>query len=141
MNTLNELLILNRTVLFIKQLIEEPAEIVTIYSPFINESLSFISTRIDCVYGIINTNNEMRKFHKVFFTIVKRLIEIIQFILNEKKLLKYFNTKLLNNTLNTLVEYYENIANKNFDYNQIDLNNNYINESEYGLLLNQMNDK
>lgn len=140
MNTLNELLILNRTVLFMKQLIEEPTEIVTIYSPFIKESLFFVSNRIDCLYGIINTN-EMRKFHKVFFAVVKRLIEIINFILNEKKLLKYFNTKSLNNILNTLVEYYENIANKNFDYHQIDLNNNYINESEYGLLLNQMNDK
>lgn len=140
MNTLNELLILNRTVLFIKQLIEEPTEIVMTYSPFIKESLSFVSARIDYLYGTINTN-EMKKFHKIFSAAVKRLIEVIHFILNEKKILKNFNTKSLNSTLNTLIEYYETIAHKNFDYQQIDLNNNYINESEYGLLLNQMNDK
>lgn len=140
MNTLNELLILNRTALFIKQLTEEPIEIVIIYSPLIKENLSFISGRIDNLYSTVNTN-EMRKLHKFFSSVVKRLIEIINFILNEKSLLKHFNTKMLNNTLNTLIEYYENISNKNYDYNQIDLSNNYINESEYGLLLNQMSDK
>lgn len=139
MNALNELLILNRTAIFIKQLTEEPAEIVTIYSPLIKENLSFISGRIDHLYGSVNTN-EMRKLHKFFSSVLKRVIEIINFILNEKSVLKYFHTKSLNNMLNTLIEYYENISNKNYDH-QIDLSNNYINESEYGLLLNQMSDK
>ncbi len=140
MNALNELLILNRTALFIKQLIEEPTEVIMIYSPLIKENLSFASGRIDYLYRIINTN-KMKNLHKIFSAVIKRLIEIINFILNEKSVLKYFHAKSLNNTLNTLVEYYENISNKNCDYQQIDLSNNYINESEYGLLLNQMSDK
>ena len=82
----------------------------------------------------------MQKLSKQFSAILKRQIEIINFLLKEKNLSKYFSPKIFNNQLNSAIEYYESIVNKKHNY-QIDLNNNYINESEYGFLLNQMSEK
>lgn len=140
MNVLNELLVLNRILLFIKQLLEDSLEIVVVYTPLIKENISFVSSRLDYLYKFIN-KPEMKRLRKQFSAVIKRQIEIINFILENQSILKHFQPKQLNNILNTLTEYYENIANENYDFQQIDLNNNYVNESEYGLLLNQMSEK
>lgn len=140
MNVLNELLILNRILLFIKQLLDDSLEIVVVYTPLIKENISFVSSRLDYLYKFIN-KPEMKRLRKQFSTVIKRQIEIINFILENQSILKHFQPKQLNNILNTLTEYYENIANENYDFQQIDLNNNYVNESEYGFLLNQMSEK
>lgn len=140
MNVLNELLVLNRILLFIKQLLEDSLEIVIVYTPLIKENISFVSSRLDYLYKLIN-KPEMKRLRKQFSAVIKRQIEIINFILENQSILKHFQTKQLNNILNTLTEYYENIANENYDFQQIDLNNNYVNESEYGFLLNQMSEK
>lgn len=140
MNVLNELLVLNRILLFIKQLLEDSLEIVVVYTPFIKENISFVYSRLDYLYKFIN-KPEMKRLRKQFSTVIKRQIEIINFILENQSILKHFQPKQLNNILNTLTEYYENIANENYDFQQIDLNNNYVNESEYGFLLNQMSEK
>ena len=140
MNVLNELLVLNRILLFIKQLLEDSLEIVVVYTPLIKENISFVSSRLDYLYKLIN-KPEMKRLRKQFSTVIKRQIEIINFILKNQSILKHFQPKQLNNILNTLTEYYENIANENYDFQQIDLNNNYVNESEYGFLLNQMSEK
>lgn len=140
MNVLNELLVLNRILLFIKQLLDDSLEIVVVYTPLIKENISFVSSRLDYLYKLIN-KPEMKRLRKQFSAVIKRQIEIIDFILENQSILKHFQPKQLNNILNTLTEYYENIANENYDFQQIDLNNNYVNESEYGLLLNQMSEK
>lgn len=140
MNVLNELLVLNRILLFIKQLLDDSLEIVVVYTPLIKENISFVSSRLDYLYKLIN-KPEMKRLRKQFSTVIKRQIEIINFILKNQSILKHFQPKQLNNILNTLTEYYENIANENYDFQQIDLNNNYVNESEYGFLLNQMSEK
>ena len=140
MNVLNELLVLNRILLFIKQLLEDSLEIVVVYTPLIKENISFVSSRLDYLYKLIN-KPEMKRLRKQFSAVIKRQIEIIDFILENQSILKHFQPKQLNNILNTLTEYYENIANENYDFQQIDLNNNYVNESEYGFLLNQMSEK
>ena len=140
MNVLNELLVLNRILLFIKQLLEDSLEIVVVYTPLIKENISFVSSRLDYLYKFIN-KPEMKRLRKQFSTVIKRQIGIINFILENQSILKHFQPKQLNNILNTLTEYYENIANENYDFQQIDLNNNYVNESEYGFLLNQMSEK
>lgn len=140
MNVLNELLVLNRILLFIKQLLEDSLEIVVVYTPLIKENISFVYSRLDYLYKLIN-KPEMKRLRKQFSAVIKRQIEIIDFILENQSILKHFQPKQLNNILNTLTEYYENIANENYDFQQIDLNNNYVNESEYGLLLNQMSEK
>ncbi|MBO5289378.1 MAG: hypothetical protein J6B11_08280 [Spirochaetales bacterium] len=140
MNVLNELLVLNRILLFIKQLLEDSLEIVVVYTPLIKENISFVSSRLDYLYKLIN-KPELKRLRKQFSAVIKRQIEIINFILENQSILKHFQPKQLNNILNTLTEYYENIANENYDFQQIDLNNNYVNESEYGFLLNQMSEK
>lgn len=140
MNVLNELLVLNRILLFIKQLLEDSLEIVVVYTPLIKENISFVYSRLDYLYKLIN-KPEMKRLRKQFSAVIKRQIEIIDFILENQSILKHFQPKQLNNILNTLTEYYENIANENYDFQQIDLNNNYVNESEYGFLLNQMSEK
>lgn len=140
MNVLNELLVLNRILLFIKQLLDDSLEIVVVYTPLIKENISFVSSRLDYLYKFIN-KPEMKRLRKQFSAVIKRQIEIINFILKNQSILKHFQPKQLNNILNTLTEYYENIANENYDFQQIDLNNNYVNESEYGFLLNQMSEK
>lgn len=140
MNVLNELLVLNRILLFIKQLLEDSLEIVVVYTPLIKENISFVYSRLDYLYKLIN-KPEMKRLRKQFSAVIKRQIEIINFILENQSILKHFQPKQLNNILNTLTEYYENIANENYDFQQIDLNNNYVNESEYGFLLNQMSEK
>ena len=140
MNVFNELLVLNRILLFIKQLLDDSLEIVVVYTPLIKENISFVSSRLDYLYKLIN-KPEMKRLRKQFSTVIKRQIEIINFILKNQSILKHFQPKQLNNILNTLTEYYENIANENYDFQQIDLNNNYVNESEYGFLLNQMSEK
>lgn len=140
MNVLNELLVLNRILLFIKQLLDDSLEIVVVYTPLIKENISFVYSRLDYLYKLIN-KPEMKRLRKQFSTVIKRQIEIINFILENQSILKHFQPKQLNNILNTLTEYYENIANENYDFQQIDLNNNYVNESEYGFLLNQMSEK
>lgn len=140
MNVLNELLVLNRILLFIKQLLEDSLEIVVVYTPLIKENISFVYSRLDYLYKFIN-KPEMKRLRKQFSAVIKRQIEIIDFILENQSILKHFQPKQLNNILNTLTEYYENIANENYDFQQIDLNNNYVNESEYGFLLNQMSEK
>lgn len=140
MNVLNELLVLNRILLFIKQLLDDSLEIVVVYTPLIKENISFVYSRLDYLYKLIN-KPEMKRLRKQFSTVIKRQIEIINFILKNQSILKHFQPKQLNNILNTLTEYYENIANENYDFQQIDLNNNYVNESEYGFLLNQMSEK
>jgi hypothetical protein len=139
MNALTELLIINRVILLVKQLIEEPIDIIISYAPLIKDNLFFVSNRFDYLYRGINSE-EMQKLNKQFSAILRRHIEIINFLLKEKNLSKYFPPKIFNNQLNSAIEYYESIMNKNHNY-QIDLNNNYINESEYGLLLNQMSEK
>ena len=138
MNILNELLILNRIVLFVKQLIEEPIDIV-VYAPLIKDNILFVSNRLDSLYTAVNSSSI--QFRKQFLAIAKRQVEIIKFIQNERALSKNFQPKILNNILNTSMEYCENIANVNHNCQQVDLNNNYVNESEYGLLLNQMSEK
>ncbi|MEE1291041.1 MAG: hypothetical protein UHW86_08430 [Spirochaetota bacterium] len=138
MNILNELLILNRIVLFVKQLIEEPIDIV-VYAPLIKDNILFVSNRLDSLYTAVNSSSI--QFRKQFLAIAKRQVEIIKFIQNERALSKNFQPKILNNILNTAMEYCENIANVNHNCQQVDLNNNYVNESEYGLLLNQMSEK
>lgn len=140
MNVLNELLVLNRILLFIKQLLDDSLEIVVVYTPLIKENISFVYSRLDYLYKLIN-KPEMKRLRKQFSAVIKRQIEIINFILENQSILKHFQPKQLNNILNTLAEYYENIANENYDFQQIDLNNNYVNESEYGFLLNQMSEK
>lgn len=140
MNVLNELLVLNRILLFIKQLLDDSLEIVVVYTPLIKENISFVYSRLDYLYKLIN-KPEMKRLRKQFSAVIKRQIEIINFILENQSILKHFQPKQLNNILNTLTEYYENIANENYDFQQIDLNNNYVNESEYGFLLNQMSEK
>lgn len=140
MNVLNELLVLNRILLFIKQLLEDSLEIIVVYTPLIKENISFVYSRLDYLYKLIN-KPEMKRLRKQFSAVIKRQIEIIDFILENQSILKHFQPKQLNNILNTLTEYYENIANENYDFQQIDLNNNYVNESEYGFLLNQMSEK
>ena len=140
MNVLNELLVLNRILLFIKQLLDDSLEIVVVYTPLIKENISFVYSRLDYLYKLIN-KPEMKRLRKQFSAVIKRQIEIINFILKNQSILKHFQPKQLNNILNTLTEYYENIANENYDFQQIDLNNNYVNESEYGFLLNQMSEK
>lgn len=140
MNVLNELLVLNRILLFIKQLLDDSLEIVVVYTPLIKENISFVYSRLDYLYKFIN-KPELKRLRKQFSTVIKRQIEIINFILENQSILKHFQPKQLNNILNTLTEYYENIANENYDFQQIDLNNNYVNESEYGFLLNQMSEK
>lgn len=140
MNVLNELLVLNRILLFIKQLLEDSLEIVVVYTPLIKENISFVYSRLDYLYKLIN-KPEMKRLRKQFSAVIKRQIEIINFILENQSILKHFQPKQLSNILNTLTEYYENIANENYDFQQIDLNNNYVNESEYGFLLNQMSEK
>lgn len=140
MNVLNELLVLNRILLFIKQLLDDSLEIVVVYTPLIKENISFVYSRLDYLYKLIN-KPEMKRLRKQFSAVIKRQIEIIDFILENQSILKHFQPKQLNNILNTLTEYYENIANENYDFQQIDLNNNYVNESEYGFLLNQMSEK
>lgn len=140
MNVLNELLVLNRILLFIKQLLEDSLEIVVVYTPLIKENISFVYSRLDYLYKLIN-KPEMKRLRKQFSAVIKRQIEIIDFILENQSILKHFQPKQLSNILNTLTEYYENIANENYDFQQIDLNNNYVNESEYGFLLNQMSEK
>lgn len=139
MNALTELLIINRVILLVKQLIEEPIDTIISYAPLIKDNLFFLSNRFDYLYRGINSE-EMQKLNKQFSAILRRHIEIINFLLKEKNLSKYFPPKIFNNQLNSAIEYYESIMNKNHNY-QIDLNNNYINESEYGLLLNQMSEK
>ena len=139
MNALTELLIINRVILLVKQLTEEPIDIIISYAPLIKDNLFFVSNRLDYLYRGINSE-EMQKLSKQFSAILRRHIEIINFLLKEKNLSKYFPPKIFNNQLNSAIEYYESIMNKNHNY-QIDLNNNYINESEYGLLLNQMSEK
>lgn len=139
MNALTELLIINRVILLVKQLIEEPIDTIISYAPLIKDNLFFVSNRFDYLYRGINSE-EMQKLNKQFSAILRRHIEIINFLLKEKNLSKYFPPKIFNNQLNSAIEYYESIMNKNHNY-QIDLNNNYINESEYGLLLNQMSEK
>jgi hypothetical protein len=138
MNILNELLILNRIVLFVKQLIEEPIDIV-VYAPLIKDNILFVSNRLDSLYTAVNSLSI--QFRKQFLAIAKRQVEIIKFIQNERALSKNFQPKILNNILNTAMEYCENTANVNHNCQQVDLNNNYVNESEYGLLLNQMSEK
>ena len=138
MNILNELLILNRIVLFVKQLIEEPIDIV-VYAPLIKDNILFVSNRLDSLYTAVNSSSI--QFRKQFLAIAKRQVEIIKFIQNERALSKNFQPKILNNILNTSMEYCENIANVNPNCQQVDLNNNYVIESEYGLLLNQMSEK
>lgn len=140
MNVLNELLVLNRILLFIKQLLDDSLEIVVVYTPLIKENISFVYSRLDYLYKLIN-KPEMKRLRKQFSAVIKRQIEIIDFILENQSILKHYQPKQLNNILNTLTEYYENIANENYDFQQIDLNNNYVNESEYGFLLNQMSEK
>ena len=139
MNALTELLIINRVILLVKQLIEEPIDTIISYAPLIKDNLFFVSNRFDYLYRGINSE-EMQKLNKQFSAILRRHIEIINFLLKEKNLSKYFPPKIFNNQLNSAIEYYESIVNKKHNY-QIDLNNNYINESEYGLLLNQMSEK
>ena len=139
MNALTELLIINRVILLVKQLTEEPIDIIISYAPLIKDNLFFVSNRLDYLYRSINSE-EMQKLSKQFSAILKRQIEIINFLLKEKNLSKYFSPKIFNNQLNSAIEYYESIVNKKHNY-QIDLNNNYINESEYGFLLNQMSEK
>ena len=139
MNALTELLIINRVILLIKQLTEEQIDIIINYAPLIKDNLFFVSNRLDYLYRNINSE-EMQKLGKQFSVILRRHIEIMNFLLKEKNLSKYFPPKILNNQLNSAIEYYESIVNRKHDY-QIDLNNNYINESEYGLLLNQMSEK
>ena len=139
MNALTELLIINRVILLVKQLTEEPIDIIISYAPLIKDNLFFVSNRLDYLYRGINSE-EMQKLSKQFSAILKRQIEIINFLLKEKNLSKYFSPKIFNNQLNSAIEYYESIVNKKHNY-QIDLNNNYINESEYGFLLNQMSEK
>ena len=139
MNALTELLIINRVILLVKQLIEEPIDTIISYAPLIKDNLFFVSNRFDYLYRGINSE-EMQKLNKQFSAILRRHIEIINFLLKEKNLSKYFPPKIFNNQLNSAIEYYESIVNRKHDY-QIDLNNNYINESEYGLLLNQMSEK
>ncbi|MBQ2124685.1 MAG: hypothetical protein II196_02715 [Spirochaetales bacterium] len=139
MNALTELLIINRVILLVKQLTEEPIDIIISYAPLIKDNLFFVSNRLDYLYRGINSE-EMQKLSKQFSAILRRQIEIINFLLKEKNLSKYFPPKIFNNQLNSAIEYYESIMNKNHNY-QIDLNNNYINESEYGFLLNQMSEK
>ena len=139
MNALTELLIINRVILLVKQLTEEPIDIIISYAPLIKDNLFFVSNRLDYLYRGINSE-EMQKLSKQFSAILRRQIEIINFLLKEKNLSKYFPPKIFNNQLNSAIEYYESIVNKKHNY-QIDLNNNYINESEYGFLLNQMSKK
>ncbi len=139
MNALTELLIINRVILLVKQLTEEPIDIIISYAPLIKDNLFFVSNRLDYLYRGINSE-EMQKLSKQFSAILRRQIEIINFLLKEKNLSKYFPPKIFNNQLNSAIEYYESIVNKKHNY-QIDLNNNYINESEYGFLLNQMSEK
>lgn len=139
MNALTELLIINRVILLVKQLIEEPIDTIISYAPLIKDNLFFVSNRLDYLYRGINSE-EMQKLSKQFSAILRRQIEIINFLLKEKNLSKYFPPKIFNNQLNSAIEYYESIVNKKHNY-QIDLNNNYINESEYGFLLNQMSEK
>ena len=139
MNALTELLIINRVILLVKQLTEEPIDIIISYAPLIKDNLFFVSNRLDYLYRSINSE-EMQKLSKQFSAILRRQIEIINFLLKEKNLSKYFPPKIFNNQLNSAIEYYESIVNKKHNY-QIDLNNNYINESEYGFLLNQMSEK
>ena len=139
MNALTELLIINRVILLVKQLIEEPIDTIISYAPLIKDNLFFLSNRFDYLYRGINSE-EMQKLSKQFSAILRRQIEIINFLLKEKNLSKYFPPKIFNNQLNSAIEYYESIVNKKHNY-QIDLNNNYINESEYGFLLNQMSEK
>ena len=139
MNALTELVIINRVILLVKQLTEEPIDIIISYAPLIKDNLFFVSNRLDYLYRGINSE-EMQKLSKQFSAILRRQIEIINFLLKEKNLSKYFPPKIFNNQLNSAIEYYESIVNKKHNY-QIDLNNNYINESEYGFLLNQMSEK
>lgn len=139
MNALTELLIINRVILLVKQLTEEPIDIIISYAPLIKDNLFFVSNRLDYLYRGINSE-EMQKLSTQFSAILRRQIEIINFLLKEKNLSKYFPPKIFNNQLNSAIEYYESIVNKKHNY-QIDLNNNYINESEYGFLLNQMSEK
>ena len=125
MNALTELLIINRVILLVKQLTEEPIDIIISYAPLIKDNLFFVSNRLDYLYRGINSE-EMQKLSKQFSAILRRQIEIINFLLKEKNLSKYFPPKIFNNQLNSAIEYYESIVNKKHNY-QIDLNNNYIN--------------
>ena len=85
MNILNELLILNRIVLFVKQLIEEPIDIV-VYARLIKDNILFVSNRLDSLYTAVNSSSI--QFRKQFLAIAKRQVEIIKFIQNERALSK-----------------------------------------------------
>ena len=78
MNVLNELLVLNRILLFIKQLLEDSLEIVVVYTPLIKENISFVYSRLDYLYKLIN-KPEMKRLRKQFSAVIKRQIEIIAF--------------------------------------------------------------
>ena len=90
MNILNELLILNRIVLFVKQLIEEPIDIV-VYAPLIKDNILFVSNRLDSLYTAVNSSSI--QFRKQFLAIAKRQVEIIKFIQNERALSKNFSAQ------------------------------------------------
>ena len=104
MNALTELLIINRVILLVKQLTEEPIDIIISYAPLIKDNLFFVSNRLDYLYRGINSE-EMQKLSKQFSAILRRQIEIINFLLKEKNLSKYFPPKIFNNQLNSAIEY------------------------------------
>lgn len=139
-NNLNELLILNRMILFVKMIAENTTDINT-YSIKVEQDLKFIGNRLTFIFGEIEENHELFKtYNKVYCSVLKKYFTISEVILSSSDFVrsKNMDIKGLLFLVKEIKQYYDRIKNGFYTERKVELATQYINENEYTLLLSQL---
>lgn len=135
---LNELLILNRMIIFIKLLLDEAVN-MEIYYPMIRKNLEFLLERFEVLYSMLS-DPLLKKYSKIFCTISKKCLVTIEDLLKKDFFLSScsIDRSFFSAGVNSLKDYQESFSRNIHAERKVDSNRNYINASEYTLLFEQL---
>ena len=139
-NTMRELLIINRMIMFLKliytHLVDSP-----IYLQKIIQDLNFINTRLECILTTASKDNEELKEHStVYKNIFRKLIYLVDDIssdnqINQDENFNFQDFSILRKSIKSSYESLITLIETGKAHSNA---TQYINENEYTMLLSQL---
>lgn len=137
----NDLMMLNKYLIFVEELLREDLDYI-LFATKIFSDITFINCGLNALYEecFMNNSFENENFLKIYFSSIKRFHRILTMILNNYNLLNSIQRDInfIKDIKNNLEKNIENIKNFNERKNLIKKNKECINEEEYTLLLNSI---
>jgi len=137
----NDLMILNKYLIFLEGIIEEDVDYL-LFGTKIFSDITFINGSLNALYEECFKNNylENENILKIYFSSIKRFHRILTRILNNYNLLNSIqrDTNFIKDIKSNLEKNIENIKNFTIRKDIVKKEKQCINEEEYNLLLNSI---